>query len=56
MTAEQRKTLAAKVREWRARAGKVGPLHSLWETIFDAEAALDGKESLLTIEQLMDVK
>lgn len=39
-------TLRAAIRASRARASAVGPLHAAWDTIFDAEALLDGKPML----------
>lgn len=33
----------------RAIAAKVGPMHSAWDTIADAEAMLDGKPMLVPV-------
>lgn len=39
--------LRAATKAARARAGAVGPLHSLWDLIFDAEALLENRPTLL---------
>jgi hypothetical protein len=48
--------IAAAVAQLRSRAQAVGPLHADWDLIFDAEAILAGKPSLLqraTVEQML---
>jgi hypothetical protein len=39
--------LKAAIHAARGIAGKVGPMHARWDTIFDAEAILQGKPSML---------
>lgn len=48
LTEEQFGALRSKVAEWRARAEPVGPQHSLWDSIFDAEALLNGRPPMLS--------
>ena len=35
------------IAEMRKRAAPIGPLHSFWDIIFDAEAFLDGKKTII---------
>ena len=44
--------LKAFIKEARKRAAPVGPLHALWDLIFDAEALLVGGQTLLSREQI----
>lgn len=53
MTDGQRDQLSNKIMEWRKIAEPVGPLHSLWDVIFDAEALLAGRRSLMSVEELL---
>lgn len=53
MTDEQRRRLVEKVKVWRKIAEPVGPLHSLWGCIFDAESLLAGRRSVMTVEELL---
>jgi len=39
--------LQAAITSARSRASKVGPMHSLWDVISDAEALLAGKPTML---------
>lgn len=41
------------VAEWRAVAEPIGPQHAYWDFIFDAEALLDGRKTVLTPEQIL---
>jgi hypothetical protein len=43
-----REALRAGIRKVRPVAQKAGPLHGLWDVIFDAEALLEGKRTLLS--------
>lgn len=43
MTDAEMNSLIASARD---RAARVGPMHGMWDTIFDAEAMVDGKETL----------
>jgi hypothetical protein len=56
VAAKQREILKAKIADWRARAEPVGPLHFLWGAIADAEAALNGHKTILTVDQLLAIK
>lgn len=53
MTDEQREKLRRKIKEWRAIAEPVGPQHALWDTIFDAEALLVGRVTLVPAEKVL---
>ena len=44
--------LKAFIKAARQRAAPVGPLHALWDLIFDAEALLVGGQTLLSCEQI----
>jgi len=48
MTEEQRAELTRLVAELRKVAQPVGPIHSWWDLIFDVEAVLKGRRSILT--------
>lgn len=48
MNDEQTAALKAKISEWRAKAQPSGPQHSLWDRIFDAEALIEGKRTLMS--------
>lgn len=48
MTDEERSALRAGIQRARAVAAPVGPLHGLWDVIFDAEALLEGKPTQLS--------
>ena len=54
MTDADRAQLVRRVAEWRARAAPVGPQHSLWDLIFDAEAILAGRGSILSEAEILD--
>lgn len=47
MTDEQRRELERLVKRMRSHAAKFGPLHGWWDTIFDIEAFLQGRPTLL---------
>lgn len=47
MTEQQRLDLQERVEQWRQRAAHVGPQHSLWDVIADAEALLAGRPTLM---------
>ena len=44
--------LKAFIKAARQRAAPVGPLHALWDLIFDAEALLVGGKTLLSRKQI----
>ncbi|ROT45018.1 hypothetical protein CHR62_09205 [Pusillimonas sp. NJUB218] len=48
MTDEQRAELTRMAAAMRRIAQPVGPMHGLWDHIFDIEAVLAGREALLT--------
>ena len=37
----------------RQRAQRVGPQHALWDVIFDAEALIEGKPTILPREEIV---
>ena len=53
LTSDQVRQVKRKVSEWRERASFAGPQHSLWDLIFDAEALLDGKQTILPAEDIL---
>lgn len=46
-------TIAEMVKIASNIAGKVGPLHGLWDIIFDAEALLQGKKTVATRDEIV---
>lgn len=49
MTDDEIRALVVKA---RAIAAPVGPMHALWDVIFDAEALLDGRLTVCAREQI----
>lgn len=45
--------LRVAIAEWRRIAQPIGPQHSYWDLIMDAEAMLSGSRSILTEDQLV---
>ena len=41
-----------KARE-KLETSQVGPLHSMWDVVFDAEALLEGKETLVNDREII---
>lgn len=50
---ERHAKLREAVAKWRAVAQPIGPHHAYWDLIFDAEALLDGRKTILTPEQIL---
>ena len=48
MNEQQKSALQTKIDEWRAKAQPVGPQHALWDVIFDAEALIAGRPTMLS--------
>ncbi|WP_269582020.1 hypothetical protein [Roseibium sp. Sym1] len=53
ITEEQRGLLMYKTTAWRRIAEAVGPQHSAWDFITDAEAALRGEKTILSTDELL---
>ncbi|HMF68231.1 MAG TPA: hypothetical protein VK602_11545 [Phyllobacterium sp.] len=47
MNRNERLALRMQILKWREIAERVGPQHILWDFISDAEALLDGRETIL---------
>ena len=47
MITEQKNRLLELVKQLRAIAQPIGPLHSFWDVIFDIESFIEGKETLI---------
>jgi hypothetical protein len=53
MTSEQRAELEVRIVSWRKRAEPVGPLHALWDYIFEAEDLLRGSPTHYGLEEFL---
>lgn len=53
MTEAQAQELRDSITRWRSEAERVGPVHARWEWIFDAEALLAGKRTVLQEHQIL---
>lgn len=47
--------LSAAAKAMRGVASKVGPLHAYWDVIFDIEATVQGRPSILSRDTLVHV-
>ncbi len=47
--------LRAQIQKAREIAARVGPMHSYWDVISDAERILSGQRSIMTREQVEQV-
>jgi hypothetical protein len=47
MTDEQTEEMRRLLPIARGAAAKIGPMHSMWEVIFDAEALIQGKNAIV---------
>ena len=47
MNRNERLALRMQILKWREVAVRVGPQHSYWDCIADAEALLDGRHTIL---------
>lgn len=62
MTDTERQQLEQKIAEWRKIAAPVGPMHSLWDVISDAESLLAGEPTIMrgspaeVFKQLMEIE
>lgn len=56
LTVDERRELERRVVHWRSIAQPVGPMHGYWDQIFDGEAALNGRPSILTVDQLLSIE
>jgi len=55
ITEEVRNNLLIVAKNMRKVAEPVGPLHGLWDTIFDYEALAAGKETFLAPEKVLEM-
>ena len=55
LSTHDRLLLERAIKRWRAEAVPAGPQHSLWDCIFDAEAALEGRPTLLPIRKIVEM-
>jgi len=53
MACAERDKLRESVSKWRSIATGIGPQHSLWDLIFDAESLLDGRSTILSEEEIL---
>lgn len=55
MTEHERQKLTEAVKRLREVAEPVGSQHAFWEIIFDAEAALLGRPTLLPVDEILRI-
>ncbi|WP_298850149.1 hypothetical protein [uncultured Ruegeria sp.] len=53
MTEDQKIKLRQKIKEWRSVAEPVGSQYALWDQIFDAEALLVGRATILPVSEIL---
>ncbi len=55
LTDSQRDAVRQLIQTWRKNAEPIGPLHSLWDDIMDAESLLAGKPVNLVSDDLINI-